>query len=280
MLIKLLLEKMGLKVAIAEDGKEAVDKALNQPFDLIFMDIQIPNMDGYEVTKTLRTEGITTPIVALTAHTMKGDDKKCISAGCNDYLAKPTRRKKLLETIRKYLPPESKVLSSETDSAKLLTDGPDQFCSDRISPEAQSAGSLGEQSSEDVIDWVSITKICDDEDMIKQVAKTVLENGPQHIKCLAEAIKAKNPKDVLLHAHKLRGAALAIGAMRLSEKANRVEFAGEEEDIKTAASVFEGIQAEFEKLAWFLSQPDWVELAKQQENNKQVQIVQANEKQN
>ena len=104
-LIKLLLEKMGLQVTITENGNQAVREALSQAFDLILMDIQMPNMNGYEATRTLRRKSVKTPIVALTAHAMKGDDQKCISAGCDDYLAKPIDRKELLEIICKYLVP-------------------------------------------------------------------------------------------------------------------------------------------------------------------------------
>ena len=78
MLMKFLLDRVGLKVTIAENGAEAVNKALGQKFDLIFMDIQMPQVDGYEATRTLRSKGIKTPIVALTAGAMEGDDKKCI----------------------------------------------------------------------------------------------------------------------------------------------------------------------------------------------------------
>jgi signal transduction histidine kinase/predicted transcriptional regulator/CheY-like chemotaxis protein len=118
MLVKLLLEKMGLQVTTAQDGKEAVSKALSQPFDMIFMDIQMPNMNGYDATKALRKKEVTIPIIALTAHAMKDDDKKCIDAGCNDYLTKPISSKKLFETICKYLPSESTALSQKIDSVK------------------------------------------------------------------------------------------------------------------------------------------------------------------
>jgi len=102
MLIRLLLEKMGFEVTIVEDGAEAVARVLDENFDLILMDIQMPNMNGYEATKTLRKKGVTTPIVALTANAMKGDDKKCLAAGCNDYLGKPIDRKELYAIISKY----------------------------------------------------------------------------------------------------------------------------------------------------------------------------------
>jgi signal transduction histidine kinase len=112
-LIKLLLEKMGFDVALAEDGNQAVSKALSESFDMIFMDIQMPHMNGYEATKLLRDKGITTPIVALTANAMKGDDAKCINAGCDDYMSKPIDRRKLPGLVRKYLSPVTAVSSDQ-----------------------------------------------------------------------------------------------------------------------------------------------------------------------
>ena len=103
MLAKLLLEKMGLEVTMVKNGVEAVDKALNEQFDIIFMDLHMPNMDGCEATRSLRNKGIETPIIALTADAMKGHDRKCIAAGCTDYIAKPIDRKQLARVVQKYI---------------------------------------------------------------------------------------------------------------------------------------------------------------------------------
>jgi len=103
LLAKLLLEKMGLEVTTVKNGVEAVDKALNEQFDIIFMDLHMPNMDGCEATRALRNKGIETPIVALTADAMKGHDRKCIAAGCTDYITKPIDRKRLTRVVQKYL---------------------------------------------------------------------------------------------------------------------------------------------------------------------------------
>jgi PAS domain S-box-containing protein len=108
-MIKSLLNKMGLEVTIAADGNEVLQKAFTRQFDLILMDIQMPYMNGYEATKALRKEGITTPIIAQTAYAMKGDDKKCFEAGCDDYLAKPIVRSQLVEMLAKYLPVNASV---------------------------------------------------------------------------------------------------------------------------------------------------------------------------
>ncbi len=99
-----LLEPLGLEVTIVEDGAEAIEKALERPFDLIFMDMRLPAMDGFEATGILRQKGITTPIIALTAYAMEGDRIKCLDAGCDDYLSKPIDRDKLLEMLSGYLP--------------------------------------------------------------------------------------------------------------------------------------------------------------------------------
>ena len=107
-LISFILRRTGADVAIAENGQQAIDcvEAANQagkPFDLILMDIQMPVLDGYEATRRLRRDGCTIPIVALTAHAMKGDRMKCLDAGCDDYATKPIQRPQLLRLVSHYL---------------------------------------------------------------------------------------------------------------------------------------------------------------------------------
>ncbi len=112
-LIKMLLQKMGLNVTIVADGKEALDKATSNIYDMIFMDMHMPVMSGYQATKEIRDKGLMTPIVALTASVMEEDKDKCFTAGCNEFLAKPINRKSLQTILEKYL-----VKSSENEPAK------------------------------------------------------------------------------------------------------------------------------------------------------------------
>jgi signal transduction histidine kinase/CheY-like chemotaxis protein/HAMP domain-containing protein len=96
------LRKFGFSVDVAENGKEAVEAVRKRCYDLILMDIQMPEMDGHEATRTIRREGYDLPIIAMTANAMKGDREKCLDAGMNDYLAKPVNPKELLAKIEHW----------------------------------------------------------------------------------------------------------------------------------------------------------------------------------
>ncbi len=99
-----LLDELGLVVVAAKDGVEALQAFDREPFDLVLMDMAMPNMDGYTATRMLKGErACAIPVIALTAHAMKGDREKCITAGCDDYLAKPVGRQELLEMLHRWL---------------------------------------------------------------------------------------------------------------------------------------------------------------------------------
>jgi CheY-like chemotaxis protein len=101
-----LLEKRGHRVVVAENGREALDALENESYDLVFMDVQMPEIDGIEATLAIRerekTNGKHQPIIALTAHAMKGDHERCLDAGMDAYLSKPIRTQELDEILEKY----------------------------------------------------------------------------------------------------------------------------------------------------------------------------------
>jgi len=107
-IIERFLSRAGLEVELAENGRSACDKAIaaleaGQPFDLIFMDIDMPVLDGYEATALIREAGYKGPVIALTAHALPTDRERCLEAGCDDYATKPIARESLLATAARYL---------------------------------------------------------------------------------------------------------------------------------------------------------------------------------
>jgi len=103
-LIGFHLKKEGAQVTIAENGLVAAEliERNDVHFDLVFMDMQMPELDGYASTARLRKGGYTIPIIALTAHAMDGDRKKCIDAGCDEYTTKPIQREQLIDLAERY----------------------------------------------------------------------------------------------------------------------------------------------------------------------------------
>lgn len=102
---KELLELMQCEVDVVEDGNQAIEMGLTNTYDLIMMDLQLPNLDGYEAAKQMRAQMTATPppiIVALTANAMEGDREKCLQSGMNDYISKPMEAERLEEILRKY----------------------------------------------------------------------------------------------------------------------------------------------------------------------------------
>lgn len=99
MLIEMFLEPTNAKLTCVENGFEALKQVAKNCFDVILMDIQLPEMDGHDITRKMREQGITTPIVALTAHAIKSEHERCYASGCTDILTKPLFPKNLIETI-------------------------------------------------------------------------------------------------------------------------------------------------------------------------------------
>ena len=109
-----LLEKQGHRVVVAHNGQQAIDQFQSGHFDLILMDVQMPELDGFEATAAIREleAGAHTPIIAMTAHALKGDRERCLAVGMDDYLSKPIRSKKLYEMIARYVPRPNPVDSA------------------------------------------------------------------------------------------------------------------------------------------------------------------------
>ena len=103
MLMNLHLENFGFDITIVADGREAIERAAAEHFDLIFMDIRMPNVNGRDATRYIKENGITTPIIAMTADVADGGEQRCFDAGCDAFLAKPIIKKELYGFLEQYL---------------------------------------------------------------------------------------------------------------------------------------------------------------------------------
>ncbi|QDT95596.1 response regulator [Gimesia aquarii] len=114
-LVSLVLTNANAVVTCAENGEEALSEYEGGSFDLILMDMQMPEMDGYTATQILRSRGCSLPIIALTANAMRGDRSKCLEAGCSDFLTKPINIDSLLQTVGVYSPLSDAITKSQLE---------------------------------------------------------------------------------------------------------------------------------------------------------------------
>ena len=103
-LISIIMEQMGVDLTIVDNGQAAVEFLEKEVVDLVLMDCQMPQMDGFNATAQLRAKGIETPIVALTAYAREEDAEQCLAAGMNDFLSKPFRQSEMRAILQKWLP--------------------------------------------------------------------------------------------------------------------------------------------------------------------------------
>lgn len=267
-LVKAILSKMGLEVTMANDGQEAVQKVFSGKYDLIFMDIQMPRMDGYEATSILRTKGITLPIIALTAHAMNDEYGRCIEKGFDDYLTKPIDRQAMISILCKYLNSKQENMDkpSVSDSVPMNVTSSNKY-------EVQSTiEDTGYDEEQVLINIDRLLDILGDEETINQIMPTYIEDNEKHFKELFESIQNNDAEAVKRHAHAIKGAGRNFGAVRLAEVAGRLENAGQNKDMSLAVSLFDEFKVEFEKVMAFISRPDWIEIAKQQCNTSQTAL--------
>ncbi|AQQ10457.1 Aerobic respiration control sensor protein ArcB [Sedimentisphaera cyanobacteriorum] len=221
MLIRIYLEKMGLNVDVAENGQLAVDMAMKKSYRLIFMDVQMPEMDGCEAAQRLRKQNWNGPIIALTANAMKGDREKCLAAGCDYYLSKPIDRIKLISALEQYLRDED-FQESKAGKAQI----------------EDNAGLIKR-----------FVKKCGDEDMAKQLAAVFLEDGYLCLEKIKQALKDNNQKDLELYSHRLKSSARHVAAERLSQICLELELHGRNSEIEKARSLLPELESLYAEIS-------------------------------
>ncbi|MDI9371050.1 MAG: response regulator [Synergistaceae bacterium] len=182
-----MLKKAGLVVRHAENGLEAVELWRHEKFDLILMDCEMPEMDGFEATRVIRSEegeGESVPIVALTAYAMKGDRERCLEAGMTDYMTKPLRSGRLDEILSLYLDERAEPADETGDSAVGEDDDGSRW----------KAGLKG-----------LLSTLNDDADELKEIVSTFLEEMRDNRDEFERALEKGSPTDAAGALHKIKG---------------------------------------------------------------------------
>ena len=208
-LLRTVLGNVGAEVEIVENGRLAIERAETGTFDVVLMDMNMPEMDGYEATRRLRDGGYQRPILALTANAMTGDAEHCLAAGCDAHLAKPIDRKQLIETVAQY------AMSNNGQ-----TDAPTACPSRAVTP-GQNEGIL--------------SKFADDP-QLAGILPGFVERLPHQLDALCEALEEERLEDAERLAHRLKGAGGSYGYPTLSEVAGSLELAAKAQDMDGSAA--------------------------------------------
>jgi CheY-like chemotaxis protein len=221
-LIRLMLERLGLAVSIAGDGIEAVKMFRDCGFDIVFMDISMPVLDGIEATSRIRAiekeeRRAHTPIVALTAHAVKGERERLLAAGMDEYLSKPVDMDSLRRVAGLYLGGSASGGGNEPDGQVFELE--------------KTARDLGIERHE-------LEGLIDD----------FLSSSEEYLGLLEESMGAETPDGMRLAAHRLKGVASNYRLKRLSELSGKLEEAVECGNGSVFKRLVEGIRGEMERL--------------------------------
>jgi PAS domain S-box-containing protein len=251
MVVLKILEKLGYRADAVANGREAIDTLERIPYDLVLMDCQMPEMDGFEASRRIRSgeskvlnPGI--PIIAMTAYAMKGDRERCLAAGMNDYLAKPIQTEEFAGTLERWL---GKPLD-EGDAAGISPEASSPAKSGEASP-AQTGNTSGAAPAEAVIfDRDGFLKrIMGDVDLARTLADAFLGDMPAQIEQLKTAIATGDIRLAGQQAHRIKGAASNVGGMALQGVASSMELAGKAGgDSKMLESMMPRMEEQFEVL--------------------------------
>jgi CheY-like chemotaxis protein/HPt (histidine-containing phosphotransfer) domain-containing protein len=218
-----ILERRGHTVSVANDGREVLKRLDSQSFDLILMDVQMPNMSGFEVTTAIRQiekmGGGHVPVIALTAHAMAGDRERCLAAGMDDYVVKPINPARLFAAI------------------------------ERVVPGTISGNGAAAPAGEQVLDVErTLERIGGDTELLVEVVGMFRRDCPKMVEDIRAAIAGGDSETLEREAHKLKGALSAFCAQPAFEVARKLEAMGRNRDVTRSAETFRLLEAEIARL--------------------------------
>lgn len=211
-----ILKKLGLTADAVANGREALDALKVLPYDLVLMDVQMPNMDGLQATRKIRhqkTDHREIPIIAMTAHAMQGDKEKCLEAGMNDYISKPITPQALALALEKWLPKEKTGNRNQETAVR----------SQKTEKEHHSSSAVFDYSA-------LLERLMDDKELARTVLQGFLEDIPRQIEALQGYLESGDAVGAERQAHTIKGASANVSGETLWALASELEQAGKAGD--------------------------------------------------
>lgn len=240
-LFRTILEKTGCTVDVASDGLEALERSRELQPDIVFMDIQMPRMNGYDAARGLRDAGFRMPIIAVTANAHSDERQRCLDYGMDDYMSKPFKPRDVRQLLGKWLG-ESSIRQPNVVGLP-----------DALPDEANANG-------EPVFDYEgALESFMGKPAVVERVMNGFLEKVAVQIQELVVCLNARNAADTRAVAHSIKGGALSLEAVRLGRKAEELEDAAEQDLLDDCVSLLAELKQEFEALSL-----EWGELKARQ----------------
>jgi CheY-like chemotaxis protein/HPt (histidine-containing phosphotransfer) domain-containing protein len=220
---KMMLERLGYRSTVAGNGREALEALERKPYVVVLMDVQMPEMDGYEATAEIRrreeTSGRRTPIIAMTANAMQGDREKAIEAGMDDYLPKPVTRDGLEAVLRRWISGESGTGTPEGEADAAVERGVLEGLRD-----------LG------------------GDEMLSRLVRMFLDDAASNLSVMRRAVDEGDAAAVKRVAHNLKGSSSNMGAARMAGICSRVQEVGASGDLSSAPPLLVRLATELERV--------------------------------
>ncbi|MEQ8753676.1 MAG: PAS domain S-box protein [Coleofasciculus sp. G1-WW12-02] len=243
-----MLQRLGYRADVANNGQEALESLGRKSYQVVFMDVQMPEMDGLEATTRIRAQGASACqpwIIAMTAHAMQGDREQCLQVGMNDYISKPIRPEALVQALNNY----SQVLAQAGRDS--ITDHSDE---DVLVPETPSDSSATPALDRQVLQDLREIAGDDFEGLIAEVIDSYLEDSPPRVQAIHSAIAHDDANALHQSAHALKSSSLTIGATGLAQLCADLEARGRTGNLESVLTLLSQFDAEYERVVAALQQ--------------------------
>jgi CheY-like chemotaxis protein/HPt (histidine-containing phosphotransfer) domain-containing protein len=236
-----MLERLGCQVEVTTNGREAVAALAHCSYDLVLMDCQMPEMDGFAATRMIRQRQaqaaqVRMPIIAITAHAMKGDREQCLAAGMDDYLSKPFTLEQLQAVLQRWLAPEAVLQPTPEPSVSPGAPG-DEVGVGQAPPQTTT---MDCQTLED------LRRLTEAPEVFRAVVHTYLQETPELLAALQTAVTRDDAAAVRLTAHSLKSSSATLGALALSALCAELEALGRTKVSGNAAAILSHMTTEYE----------------------------------